>query len=230
MKPCNMLDLHQFLHEQKGIEVIDLKNPRYVALDLSVNNSKLTAEVTSDSAKLGNYIDDYLHQHQANAAYGGYDERRAIYQRSDIFLDDESPERDIHIGLDIWAPSGTKVLAALDGIVHSTNFNSGKGNYGPTVILQHNFEHFTFYTLYGHLDTDCLLTIVPGEEIKMGAAIGALGDESVNGDYPPHLHFQVIIDIGNNKGDYPGVCSKADRDYFLSNCPDPNILLKIIQT
>jgi hypothetical protein len=41
------------------------------------------------------------------------------------------------------------------------------------------------------------------------------------------LHFQIIEEISNTFGDYPGVCSKSDLDYYLKNCPDPNLLLKI---
>ena len=48
-----------------------------------------------------------------------------------------------------------------------------------------------------------------------------------NGDYPPHLHFQIILDIENFYGDYPGVCSENDLKYYSQNCPDPNLVLKL---
>jgi hypothetical protein len=54
-----------------------------------------------------------------------------------------------------------------------------------------------------------------------------LGDTSVNGDYPPHLHFQIIKDIQGYQGDYPGVSSKKDLDFYRNNCPNPNTLLKL---
>jgi hypothetical protein len=38
-------------------------------------------------------------------------------------------------------------------------------------------------------------------------------------------HFQIIENIGDHIGDYPGVCSASDRA-FIYNCPDPNLLLK----
>jgi hypothetical protein len=41
-------------------------------------------------------------------------------------------------------------LAALDGRVHSFQNNDSLGNYGPTIILEHQVEDLTFYTLYGH--------------------------------------------------------------------------------
>ncbi len=48
-----------------------------------------------------------------------------------------------------------------------------------------------------------------------------------NGDWPPHLHFQIISEIGEYKGDFPGVSSVENREYFLRICPDPNLILRI---
>jgi murein DD-endopeptidase MepM/ murein hydrolase activator NlpD len=81
--------------------------------------------------------------------------------------------------------------------------------------------------LYGHLSLDSLDKIVLGTVYKKGQQIGSLGDSAVNGDYSPHLHFQIIKNIEGNFGDYPGVCTKSDLDFYLDNCPDPNLLLKI---
>jgi len=50
-----------------------------------------------------------------------------------------------------------------------------------------------------------------------------------NGNWPPHLHFQIIIDIGNWQGDYPGVCKFSERERWLQNCPDPDIILQLKQ-
>ncbi|WP_238593699.1 hypothetical protein, partial [Endozoicomonas atrinae] len=49
----------------------------------------------------------------------------------------------------------------------------------------------------------------------------------VNGHWPPHLHFQVISDLLDQKGDFIGVAPKSERDYYLSICPDPNLILGI---
>jgi murein DD-endopeptidase MepM/ murein hydrolase activator NlpD len=66
-----------------------------------------------------------------------------------------------------------------------------------------------------------------GAAVKKGAIIGQLGAPPVNGDYAPHLHFQIIGNLQGKKGDYPGVCSKTDLGFYKENCPDPNLLLKI---
>ena len=66
-----------------------------------------------------------------------------------------------------------------------------------------------------------------GTFFKKGQKLATLGNASVNGGYSPHLHFQIIKNIGENESDYPGVCSKKELDYYLENCPNPNLILKI---
>jgi murein DD-endopeptidase MepM/ murein hydrolase activator NlpD len=129
--------------------------------------------------------------------------------------------------MDLWAKAETPVLAALDGKVHSFNYNAGIGNYGPTIILEHKIHGHTLYTLYGHLAMESIEDIEIGDTYKEGQQLATLGDAAVNGDYAPHLHLQIILDIEDHFGDYPGVCTKSDLDHYLKNCPDPNLLLKL---
>lgn len=226
------MNLSSLLLTQNDVRVIDDTMPyhRFERLDLSVDNPEITTDLVSDSNAFSEYVDHFIDGKNALAAFGGYLERRRLYKRSDLFNDEEEPERDIHIGLDIWAEAETPVLAALDGKIHSFDFNTGKGNYGPTIILEHDIEGISFFTLYGHLSAESIETIEIGDVVKKGQQIGELGDASVNGDYPPHLHFQVILDLEGNFGDYPGVCSEEDLDHYKNNCPDPNLLLKIKHT
>jgi murein DD-endopeptidase MepM/ murein hydrolase activator NlpD len=173
------------------------------------------------------YIEKHLQKNNAKVAFGGYNEIRNLYNQTTLFNDEQSEERNIHIGMDLWINAGTPVLAALDAIVHGFDFNAGKGNYGPTIILEHTIENQKFYTLYGHLSVESIENIEIGTVFKKGQPIGTLGDSSVNGGYAPHLHFQIIKSIADNFSDYPGVCSRKTLNYYLENCPDPNLLLKI---
>jgi murein DD-endopeptidase MepM/ murein hydrolase activator NlpD len=150
---------------------------------------------------------------------------RSLYDEKSRF---NTENRNIHLGIDFWTKAKTSVIAALDGIVHCFNFNSGLGNYGPTIILEHTFENQRFYSLYGHLSIACIENIEIGTLFKKGEKIASLGDSSVNGGYSPHLHFQIIKNIEDYFGDYPGVCNQKTLDYYLENCPDPNLLLKMI--
>lgn len=224
-----MTSLETVLRNIQNVKVIadSISLNQYIALDLSVLNHNLAKESLVDSYDFEKYIESYLIVNNSKVAYGGYNEERNLYKRSTIFKDEETEERNIHIGLDLWIKAGTPILAALDGTVHSFNFNAGFGDYGPTIILEHQIENYTFYTLYGHLSLDSLENIAIGAGFKKGQQIGSLGDSAVNGDYSPHLHFQIIKNIGAKVGDYPGVSTKSELDFYLDNCPDPNLLLKI---
>ena len=183
----------------------------------------------SSSDELERYIKGYLDHRKAKIAYGGYLEQRGIYNRSDYFNKNNSDtERHIHLGLDFWVGAGTPVFSPLDGVVHSYKNNTNYGDYGPTIVLEHHFDTLNFYTLYGHLSLQSLEHKYVGELVKKGQQMATLGTAMVNGDYPPHLHFQVIEDIQGYYGDYPGVSSKMDLAFYKKNCPDPNILLKLV--
>lgn len=202
----------------------------YIPIDLSVSSKALAEFDNKDAGSFERFIDDYLSKHKAEVAFGGYNEHRNLYKRSEIFNDGENEPRNTHIGLDLWTKAGTPILAALDGNVHSFDYNTGTGNYGPTIILEHQINGQRFYTLYGHLSLESIEEIEIGDTVKKGQQIATLGDATVNDDYAPHLHFQVIGDIGDYFGDYPGVCSESDLDFYLENCPDPNVLLKLNTT
>ena len=221
--------LETILHEIQDVKVIDaaINYNEYVSLDLSDTNQDLKNLKIDNSSDFEHYIEDYLKKNDAKVAYGGYCEIRNLYKRSTIFNDSGSDERNIHIGLDLWIKAGTPVLAAIDGFIHSYNNNFGVGDYGPTIILEHKIQDLIFYTLYGHLSVESITNITVGTAVKKGEKIATLGDAAVNGDYSPHLHFQIIKEIPTMFGDFPGVCSKKDQEFYLKNCPDPNILLKI---
>ena len=201
----------------------------YQHIDLSINNPELSqAELDSPEA-FQEFLDLFLRKHGKQIAFGGYNEHRGLYKRSGLFsaAEDEELIRNIHLGLDIWAPAGTAVLAVLDGKVHSFKDNDNFGDYGPTIILEHQIGKEKFYTLYGHLQKKSLQDLQIGQQVGQGEQIAALGDPSENGNYAPHLHFQIILDMEDKEGDYPGVSSKKKLAHYINNCPNPNLLLKI---
>lgn len=200
---------------------------KYVALDLSVTNKGLVESKPLTAADFENFITNYLEKNNAEIAFGGYIEGRNLYQRSTIFKNGNLPERNIHIGLDLWGKVGTSILAPLDGKIHSFKNNEGFGDYGPTIILEHEIENEKFYTLYGHLSLESIENITVGTVFKKGDRLATFGNSTINGDYAPHLHFQIINNIENYYGDYPGVCNINDLNFYIENCPDPNLLLKI---
>ena len=137
-----MNSLSEFLKSQnKAIVLGELENSKYTTLDLSVNNKDLTPATCSNSDSLATFINEVLMKNNAQMSYGGYNEERAIYRRSEIFNDNQSDERNIHIGLDLWAPANTPVYVALDGEIHSYAYNQGEGHYGPTIIVKHKCDN-----------------------------------------------------------------------------------------
>lgn len=224
-----MIPLETLFLDLNDIKVIDSTIPysQYTPLDLSSSNQELNKLNITDSSQFETYIENLLAKNNAKVAYGGYNEVRNLYKRSFVFYDQNSEERNIHIGFDLWIKAETPVLAALDGKVHSFQFNNNLGDYGPTIILEHQLGNHFFYTLYGHLSLKSITSLKVGDFFVKGQQFATLGDNTVNGDYAPHLHFQIIKKIEDSYGDYPGVCSKSKLAYYLENCPNPNLLLKI---
>lgn len=221
--------LNAILINQENVKVIapEIEYKDYIAFDLSATTTDQMDLPLTDSKAFEEFVENYFSVNQAKVAYGGYLEHRNLYKRSTVFKDIDIEERNIHIGLDLWIKAGTAVLAALDGVIHSFQNNLSLGDYGPALILEHEIEGETFHTLYGHLSLESLQGKAEGLKVSKGEVIGTLGAPPVNGDYAPHLHFQIIKDMQEKKGDYPGVCAKSDVDFYKKNCPDPNLLLKI---
>lgn len=215
-------------HELHPVVPFDPAKDKLLTLDFTANNPDLTEEVLTDTSKFIAYINNKLAVANAKYGIGGYAEHRTIYSISKLFDTEEEPRR-LHLGIDIWSRPYTKVMAPLDGIVHSFAFNDGQGNYGATIILAHSLQGFSFYTLYGHLSLNSIKNMQEGDTVKKGDVFAEFGVPLENGHWPPHLHFQIIIDLGNRKGDYPGVCKYSERETYLANCPDPDWILQMIK-
>lgn len=198
-------------------------------LDFTTNNADLATLDLTNTEAFSTYVFGTLLENSRYVGVGGYDEHRVIYRRSAHFNDSAGEERCIHLGVDIWADAGTPVYAPLPGIVHSLAFNEGFADYGPTLIIRHELDGLIFHSLYGHLTLDSLQGRAEGDKIEAGERIAAIGNYPENGHWPPHLHFQLIMDMGDYRGDYPGVASLADRGTYLANCPDPNLILRIAE-
>ena len=222
-------EIEKLLKEQKDVKVIDasINYKDYVALDLSVDNEELANHKLETAQDYEKFVQNYLDKSKTKIAFGGYLETRNLYKRSTVFKNEIADERNIHIGLDLWINCTAPIYAALDGKIHSFQNNKSLGDYGPTIILEHNINNLPFYTLYGHLSLESLNGKEIGQIIKKQEQIATLGLPPINGDYAPHLHFQIIIDMEGKNGDYPGVCNEKLLSFYTSNCPDPNLLLKI---
>src|SRR6185295_15695720 len=69
-----------------------------------------------------------------------------------------------------------------------------------------------------------------GKKIGRGERFAWIGEPPINGDWTPHLHFQIMQDLLGFVGDFPGVCLASQREVWLSNSPDPNLMIGIPRT
>lgn len=202
---------------------------KLLPLDLSESNSSLTNGVLANTDSFSNWINRQLQEAGCRYAIGGYREQRKVYQ-TPLFAGEHPADeaRTVHLGIDIWGPEGTPVYAFIGGMVHSFAYNQGEGDYGATLVLLHQLDGLAFYTLYGHLSLKDIQTLSAGQYVIFGQPIAHFGPPSENGNWPPHLHFQVILDMELKEGDYPGVCRWSEREKYFSNCPDPNLILQLL--
>ena len=207
---------------------------KIVAIDLSKNNHAFSKAVYGNPENFIDFIESAKKKNDATYLIGGYREHRDMYSRSELFdkniVDNLSAEepRTLHLGIDIWGEVGTAISAPLGGMVEGFAYNNHFGDYGATIILQHQLETVNFYTLYGHLSLKDIEDKRRGQFITRGQQFAHFGTWEENGNWPPHLHFQIILDIDNYEGDYPGVCKMSEAQKYLQNCPDPNLILKML--
>lgn len=195
---------------------------RTLVLDLGKNSQLLTGRINLDAEKLGQLIDGAMLAAGTRFAFGRWGEDRDLYS-SDHFADSASGERrSVHMGLDVFCEAGTIVAAPLDGKVHTFTEDRAELGYGPMLILEHETEDgIPFYTLYGHLDHVSVAQRRYGDPVHAGQSIAAVGSPPKNGNWPPHLHFQIIVDLLGIGADFPGVAAPSQRELWLALSPSP---------
>ena len=53
-----------------------------------------------------------------------------------------------------------------------------------------------------------------------------LGNTTENGNWAPHLHFQIVLSLLDYEVDFPGVAYFSEITVWKSICPNPNLLIK----
>ncbi len=203
---------------------------KLLLMDFADNNKTISTDIITNTEKFANYVQQKLNLSNAMYGIGGYNEERSFYSRSNNFDGKNGAEpRRLHLGIDIWGQAGTAVFAPLGGMVHSFAFNSAYADYGATIILLHQLDGFAFYTLYGHLSLRDIEHLKEGKYINRGEEFAHFGLPVENGQWPPHLHLQLIIQLEWKRGDYPGVCKKSESEKYLQNCPNPDLILNMMQ-
>ncbi len=207
----------------------DLTRGPLVVLDLSVGSLDIPRpDIVQTQPAFSQHVNRLMEESGAAFGIGRYDEPRLVYV-TDLFRHAgnwSEENRTVHLGIDVFCEAGAPVYAPLDGTVHSVANNAAAGDYGPTIILEHRFDDgaVRFFTLYGHLSVASLDGMSPGRRMAAGERFAWLGDPTVNGGWPPHLHVQIVADMLGRKGEYPGVAAPSEREIWQSLCPDANLI------
>ncbi len=209
----------------------NLETVSKVALNFGAGSHDLgDAEAQKTTASFTDQLFTRIANQDAKVGIGFYGEDRVVY-RGDQFTEHaaKGERRSIHTGIDVFDTAGTPVYAPFDGMVVSVANNEEWLDYGPTIILRHatGADDCEFFTLYGHLALESLEGLEPGQKISSGDRIAWLGNYPVNGDWPPHLHFQIMTSLLGLVGNFPGVAPKSQWDVWSSICIDPNLIMNI---
>ncbi len=93
-------------------------------------------------------------------------------------------KRRAHTGVDLTAPKGTPIYAALDGVVEVvSNGGAGFSGYGKVIVINHFGK---LWTLYSHQSANLVKV---GQHVKQGEKIGLVG--STGRATANHVHFEV---------------------------------------
>ena len=212
-----------------------------ITLDLSVESGDDGGTFDpTDHAAFSQRLFDRMRDAGAAVGIGRYDEVRWWYTGEAFRAPGNEVDewRTVHLGVDLFAEPGTPVLAPVGGRVVSVHDNDERLDYGPTIILEHELadpsgggdaaaEPVHFRILFGHLSPESLSAVAEGDVVEAGQAIGWIGAPPQNGDWAPHLHFQIFIDPLGYEGTFPGVAAPSARDVWTGVSPDPDHLLRI---
>lgn len=200
---------------------------KVTVLDMSVGSTLLGNLSEYSDPEVSEFKLKQFNKHFPNTILAnGYLETRPFYT-TDAFKSEgnNGPQyRTVHLGTDFWVPSHTPIHAPFDGEIKIVHHNDYDKDYGPMLILEHTFENNTFYTLYGHLTLSTLEMMRVGQQVKQGELIAYIGAPHENGNWAPHLHFQVIFDLLGNNENFNGVALPSEKEVWKSICPNPDLL------
>ncbi|MGB1778656.1 MAG: aminotransferase class III-fold pyridoxal phosphate-dependent enzyme, partial [Longimicrobiales bacterium] len=223
--------LVDWLREQKVEPVMTMPESEddMTILDLSLGSPLLNGRDTDDTEEFTRRLFRHMEDEGATIGIGRYLEPRAFYL-TEIFegrAGDPRERRTIHTGLDIFDQAGAEVRAPLPGRVFSVVDNGQGLDYGPTVLLEHDGPAGPFWTLYGHLEAESVEKLEVGAEVAAGDVIARIGPYPENGDWPPHLHVQILTDLLGFEGQFPGVALPREQSVWASFSPDPNLITRL---
>jgi murein DD-endopeptidase MepM/ murein hydrolase activator NlpD len=197
---------------------------RSIVLDLGRGSNALGEPLVNiDVERFGRLVNQAMADADTEFAFGRYGEDRELYSNENFDRKGGSESRSIHMGIDLFCAAGTRVRAPLHGTVEVVANNTGELDYGPMLVIRHAAGEHDFLTLYGHLNLSSISHLQVGQGVRAGDNIAAIGRPPENGNWPPHLHFQLILDLFDFGRDFPGVAYPSERSFWLTASPSPAV-------
>lgn len=217
----NKASLHDLF---PSLDFIDVAIP-----DMSVKNTFFGSDTQHENIDTAiEKIEAFQAKYPKSLLANGYLEERAFYntKRFEWHGPNGVEYRNIHLGVDFWVPTQTPVAAIFDAVVVISHPNDFHKDYGPLLVLKHIVNQVEFFTLYGHLTLESLKLSPKGKKIKKGDVFAHIGNETENGHWAPHLHFQIITDLLGETENYNGVAFPSEIETWKKRCPNPSVLFK----
>ena len=185
----------------------------------------VAATVAGDVAAADAAFATWQAREQVEVGLGAWGEQRAVYG-APAFVSRlvDGARRDVHLGLDLFAPAGTTLHTPLDATILSVADCNRPQDYGGVLLLQHELDGARFRTLWGHLAPASISRWTPGDVVRAGTAIARLGHNGENGGWVPHVHLQVVCSGEDDPEGIVGVGESGLRAVWEALYPDPGAL------
>ncbi|KOF17212.1 4-aminobutyrate aminotransferase [Ensifer adhaerens] len=218
--------LEQNAHHFSAIVKPAVAKPQVAVFDFSVSSSEAAQWAVLDARGAEARIAARIREQNADFGIGLYGEDRAIYQGEAYETTTPGERRSIHLGVDIFAPVLEPVHAPFAGKVAFLHDDAVAFGFGPTVLLEHATDDGdVFWTLYGHLSCDSMARLTIGQHVGTGERFATLGAAEENGNWAPHLHFQLVTDHLGLEGRMFGVGVRDQWQVWREVSPDPSVVL-----
>ncbi len=204
-----------------------MENSKKTFFDLSDGSDDILAFEKSGNTKgQSNYIFSRMNDEKSLIGIGHYMENRIVYDTDAFSIKNSTERRTMHMGVDLFLKPEEPIYAPYNGKIIAIRNRNFKGDYGAVILMEHEIDDGQkFWTLYGHLSQKTLNHVKDGDQIAAGDLIAWVGNHPDNGDWPPHLHFQIYSHLLDMSADIDGVAPLSLLSIWQDISPDPNLIL-----
>ncbi|WP_281930391.1 aminotransferase class III-fold pyridoxal phosphate-dependent enzyme [Roseibium album] len=218
--------LERNAHDFASVVKPENARPGAVVFDFTANASYAAELSRFDGPQFDRFCEDAISDAGADFGIGVYGEDRTVYKSDAFEMANPSIRRSVHLGIDIFAPDCEPVYAPFAGKVAFFHDDAVSNGFGPTVLLEHETdEGDVFWTLYGHLSRRGCEKLTIGQTVETGEAFAEFGPRPENGEWPPHLHFQIVTDHLGLEARMHGVGVRRQWAVWRDISPDPSVIL-----